>query len=735
MATYNKPGVYIEETLTPNVPSPTVVSQSVAAFIGYADRGPTQTVNNNVVGTPTLVSNWSEFVNLFSYGSNINTFSGIPAATVTGASSSGTTVTLSGSTTEKLKIGSVVTFLSGTGTLQPDTRIVSVTSAVSFVLDKAPSVALDQAALSAVSNSDLKYAVKSFFDNGGAQAYILRDINPNAIKASVDVRDQNAKTTVTGEITLDATTDYTAKKLSISVTAGSPFAGFSTGSVVSFAGIPSGNYAFLNANEWVVDSVTDSDRKLTIIAYPDTAIASTTTATTASVTVTGGGRSTVSSLRVSAKNTGSWGNSVWVGIVPNAVEGYFDLDVYYDISATNSSTITAGDRVERFSNLNMDPASDRYAPSVINSTWIEVTDLNSAATGKRRLPTFTGGWGGATSYNVDTSNDYVFKWNVTSFTQIPRAVRLGVASDPNVAATVALGTDGATPRTAADTVAQFDSLTVPLLINWAGNSKTADVNAALAYSAQRADSFVIIDTANVAVSTVLGTATDTGIGSYATNTNYGAAYYPHIVIADPASSTGKTKSIAPGGAVAAIYNSTDSSRGVFKAPAGSNSVVRTAVSVPSLSNAEFNLVGNNATNLNIIRFVPGSGICVMGARTLNNQFVDRYVPVRRTLNYLGSNLKTVTEFAVFEPNDANLWNRVNGVVSGFLNDFWRRGGLAGATPAQAFYVKCDSTINTPNTISAGELHIEVGVALQKPAEFVIIRIGQLDGGATVTTSV
>jgi phage tail sheath protein FI len=735
MATYNKPGVYIEETLTPNVPSPTVVSQSVAAFIGYADRGPTQTVNSNVVGEPTLVSNWSEFVSLFSYGANINTFSGIPAATVSGATSSGATITLNGSTTEKLKIGSVVTKLSGTGTLQEDTRIISVTSATTFVVDKAPSVALNQAALSAVSNSDLKYAVKSFFDNGGAQAYILRDINPNAIKASVDVRDQNAQTTIAGEITLDATTDWTTKKLSISVTTGSPFTGFATGSVVSFAGIPSGDYAFLNANEWVVDSVTSSDNKLTIIAYPDTAIAATTTATTASVAITGGGRSTASSLRVSAKNAGSWGNSVWVGITPNSVEGYFDLDVYYDISATSSTAITDGDRVERFPNLNMNPASDRYAPAVVNSSWIELTDLNSTATGKRRLPTFTGGWGGATSYNVDTANDYVFKWNVTSFTQIPRAVRLGVASEPNVAFEVNLGTDGATPRTSADTVAQFNSLTAPLLINWAGNSKTADINAALSYAAQRADSFVIIDAANRSLSTVLGTDTDTGIGSYTANINYGAAYYPYIVIADPASSTGKTKSIAPGGSVAAVYNSTDSSRGVFKAPAGSTSIVRTAVSVPSLSNAEFNLVGNNATNLNIIRFVPGSGICVMGARTLSNQFVDRYVPVRRTLNYLGSNLKTITEFAVFEPNDANLWNRVNGVVSSFLNDFWRRGGLAGATPAQAFYVKCDSTINTPNTSSAGELHIEVGVALQKPAEFVIIRIGQLDGGATVTTSV
>jgi hypothetical protein len=90
---------------------------------------------------------------------------------------------------------------------------------------------------------------------------------------------------------------------------------------------------------------------------------------------------------------------------------------------------------------------------------------------------------------------------------------------------------------------------------------------------------------------------------------------------------------------------------------------------------------------------------------------------------------------VFEPNDQNLWNNVTSVVSNYLNDFWRKGGLAGATASAAYYVKCDASINPSNVTSIGELHIEVGVALQKPAEFVVIRIGQLDGGATVTTSV
>jgi len=146
-------------------------------------------------------------------------------------------------------------------------------------------------------------------------------------------------------------------------------------------------------------------------------------------------------------------------------------------------------------------------------------------------------------------------------------------------------------------------------------------------------------------------------------------------------------------------------------------------------------VSDALNNINIIRNVPGYGTCVMGGRTIASSYSDKYVAIRRSLNYLEYNLKNLTQFAIFEPNDANLWKDVNGVVSGFLNEYWSKGGLSGATADQAFYVKCDSTINTPSTVSAGELRIEVGVALQRPAEFVVIRIGQINGGTTITTSI
>ena len=145
-------------------------------------------------------------------------------------------------------------------------------------------------------------------------------------------------------------------------------------------------------------------------------------------------------------------------------------------------------------------------------------------------------------------------------------------------------------------------------------------------------------------------------------------------------------------------------------------------------------MNSNSAAVNAIKFVPGSGIVVMGSRTLLGTYVDKYVPVRRTLIYLRKSLSELSQFAVFEPNDERLWRRIVATLEGFLNNFWRSGGLRGAVPAQAFYVKCDTELNPQQSIDAGLVNIEVGVALQRPAEFVVIKIGQFDGGTTVTTA-
>jgi phage tail sheath protein FI len=665
MANYNKPGVYVEETLTPNIPVAQTVADSVAAFIGVADRGPTALdSNNNVIAVPTLIRNFSDFIDKFSYGSGINTFSGV-----------------------------------GVGT----------------------------------SANNLKYAVKTFFDNGGSEAYIVREVNTDAVKSSVQFRDSDSVITQAATFNLDGTTDFEAKELTITAASGSPFVDMVPGKLVSFAGITETAYLFLNSDSWVISSVATDGSSFSIVWNEENPIGA-ADQTGTGITIRGGAPSAEATLVVSAKDHGTWGNNIWAGVYPSQANGYFDLYVYYSTTATSASDLNTSNLVERFTNLSMNSQDVRYVGSVVNSVWVTVGDAGSDATGLYDLPSFTGSWStSVTSANIiDTTGQ--FRWNTASFAT--SAVKLGTASPTTNTLSGVLGTNGsAAPNIETDILARLDSVAVPLILNYPAKTTTTTINAMLAYASTRGDVFVVIDPADSTIANVLGTGADVGIGSYANNLNYGAVYYPYIVIADPASTTGATKRIAPGGAVAAVYTTTDTSRGVFKAPAGSAAVIRPAVSVAALTNDEFNLVSGNPTNLNIIRFVPGSGICVMGARTLGSLYSDRYVPVRRTLNYLSNNLKNITEFAVFEPNDQNLWSTVQGVVSGFLDDFWRSGGLAGAIAADAFYVKCDSSINTPAVVSSGELRIEVGVALQRPAEFVIIKIGQIDGGATVTTSV
>jgi phage tail sheath protein FI len=173
---------------------------------------------------------------------------------------------------------------------------------------------------------------------------------------------------------------------------------------------------------------------------------------------------------------------------------------------------------------------------------------------------------------------------------------------------------------------------------------------------------------------------------------------------------------------------------VFKAPAGLLTRIGGAVSVAPLTNANLDSMNTAAAPVNAIRYVNGSGIVIMGARTLKQGYVDKYVPVRRTLIYLEKTLQDLTRFAIFEPNDGRLYRQLTAVCENFLNSFWRKGGLRGNTAKAAYYVICDGTNNTLQTVDAGQVNISVGVSLQRPAEFVVINISQYDGGVTVTTA-
>jgi len=179
---------------------------------------------------------------------------------------------------------------------------------------------------------------------------------------------------------------------------------------------------------------------------------------------------------------------------------------------------------------------------------------------------------------------------------------------------------------------------------------------------------------------------------------------------------------------------TDVQRTVAKAPAGYATTI-TGAFAPSvkLTTAQIGTLYNYSTPVNSFKTVAGAGVIINGARTLNSLDPDKYINVRRTLNYLKYNLKEITEFATFEPNDERLWSRLQQTCVSFLSNFWRQGGLAGERTTQAFYVTCDETNNTAGTIDNGEVHISVGVALSTPAEFIVINLSQWSGGASEAT--
>ncbi|MFF5894472.1 phage tail sheath family protein [Streptomyces argenteolus] len=208
------------------------------------------------------------------------------------------------------------------------------------------------------------------------------------------------------------------------------------------------------------------------------------------------------------------------------------------------------------------------------------------------------------------------------------------------------------------------------------------------------------------------------------DSKYAALYYPWIKVFDPAG--GQTRLIPPSGHVAGIWARNDSERGVHKAPA--NEVVRGAVDLEmQITRGEQDLL--NPIGINCIRTFPGRGIRVWGARTLSSDPAWRYLNVRRYFNYLEESILNGTQWVVFEPNDQALWARIRRNISAFLVTEWRSGALFGATPEDAYYVKCDAETNPPESVDLGRVICQIGVSPVKPAEFVIFRLAQFSGGS------
>jgi hypothetical protein len=210
------------------------------------------------------------------------------------------------------------------------------------------------------------------------------------------------------------------------------------------------------------------------------------------------------------------------------------------------------------------------------------------------------------------------------------------------------------------------------------------------------------------------------------DSSYAALYHPWIFASNPLARAGdesipREVLLPPSGFVCGIYARNDNSKGVSKSPG--NETVRGALRFETdIGFAEQELL--NPRGVNCLRFFPGRGNRLWGARTASSDPEWKYVGPRRYFIYLEHSIDRSTQWAVFENNGPQLWANVRESVSSFLYNEWISGALLGANPDEAYFVRCDRTTMTQSNLDNGQLICLVGVSVLKPAEFVVFRIGQ-----------
>ena len=183
--------------------------------------------------------------------------------------------------------------------------------------------------------------------------------------------------------------------------------------------------------------------------------------------------------------------------------------------------------------------------------------------------------------------------------------------------------------------------------------------------------------------------------------------------------------LAPSSIVAGVYARVDSTRGVWKAPAneGVSGVIKPVEDVTDEEQGALNIDATSGKSINALRYFSGKGVLVWGARTLaGNDNEWRYIPVRRLFNMVEESIKKASSWVVFEPNNATSWTKVKSMISNYLITLWRQGALAGSSPEQAFFVKVGlGETMTSLDILEGRMNVEIGMAVVRPAEFIILK--------------
>ena len=289
------------------------------------------------------------------------------------------------------------------------------------------------------------------------------------------------------------------------------------------------------------------------------------------------------------------------------------------------------------------------------------------------------------------------------------------------------GTDGAEPATASytaplDGLARIEDVSMIAAPGYASFADRLGIQDALRTHAEtrKAYRFAVLDCRQGIIPT------EALIDKSVLDSSFAAIYYPWVMVSNPLArpddvSIPREIALPPSGFICGIFARNDISRSVSKSPG--NEIVRGAIRFErNISHAEQELL--NPRGVNCLRFFPGRGFRLWGARTASSDPEWKYIGPRRYFLFLEHSIDRSTQWAVFENNGEQLWANIREAVSSFLYNQWRSGDLLGATPEEAFFVRCDRSTMTQNDLDNGRLICLIGVAVLKPAEFVIFRIGQ-----------
>jgi phage tail sheath protein FI len=586
-------------------------------------------------------------------------------------------------------------------------------------------------------NSFLSHAVYQFFNNGGTQCYIVRVASANAARANIVLRDRAA----------------TNPQASLTISASSPGVCGNQLAVVIANGSNDPLNEF-NLSVFQQDELIPLERFDNLSMVPGTPnFAPTATASSRYIQVT------TNAANTNVQAGTSRGAAAPVALVSPRTrfrinihgDGYQEVDlqaavtavppVVPDLStATNIATAIQA-RVRALTKLRASTdqnAFNNFFCEVNHGVLLLTSGVASAASSAKVAPAANSTQDatgllklGQLNGGIETLGAAVLRPQTNPLTRTPPDNYYFIGDNsfptPEVASVVA-GSDG-TAITAdqpyIDAFARLDDKDDVSLIAVPGIGSAALVGAGMNYCANRSlsDCFFIGDISQ----------TDDTVdeaknfrNAITLKNSYGAIYTPWVRMLDPTGRSSTPILAPPSGFVARLYAKTDGQRGVWKAPAGTSVALGGSVGLAvNLTDAQ---QGNlNPLNINVIRQFAGSGIVVWGTRTVTSDPAWNYIPVRRMAIFLRVSIYRGIQWAVFEPNDEDLWSSLRLSIGSFMMNLFRQDAFQGATPAQAFFVKCDNETTTQGDIDAGIVTVLVGFAPLKPAEFVVVKISQKVG--------